>query len=202
MHELAYIFFGWLATVGTSWCLGKILLRGLSIGLHRQEEDVFAFVVGSACLSLLVFSLSCAHLANRGVFIAVMAITAGAAGWRRIFRPAGPRFPAMPETWSWLFWAVYIPFAGIYLVNALAPEASPDGATYHLGLVARYLHDGGFSRITTDFHASLPQGLEMLFLFAFAWGRHSAAALVHCTYLLALPFVILNYARRLGLPAM
>jgi hypothetical protein len=89
----------------------------------------------------------------------------------------------------------------MYLMHAAAPEASPDGSSYHLGMVGRYFHDGGFSRITTDFHASLPQGMEMLFLFAYAWGRHSAAALVHCAFLLALPLIVLAYARRIGMPA-
>ena len=40
----------------------------------------------------------------------------------------------------------------------------------------------------------------MLFLSAFLFGRHSAAALVHCTFLLVLPLVVLNYGRRIGMP--
>ena len=35
---------------------------------------------------------------------------------------------------------------------------------------------------------------------AFALGKHSAAALVHCAFLLALPLLILAYARRAGFP--
>src|SRR5262249_22119179 len=36
------------------------------------------------------------------------------------------------------------------------------------------------------FYANLSQGLEMLYLFAFAFGRHSAAAMVHFAFSLAL----------------
>jgi hypothetical protein len=90
-------------------------------------------------------------------------------------------------------------YAVLYFVNALAPEISPDGSTYHLGLVARYLREHGFHRITTNMYASLSQGLEMLFLFAFTFGRHSGAALVHFAYLIALGAAIVLYARRLGL---
>jgi hypothetical protein len=201
VHQLLRIIFGWIATAGTAWCLGKLFLRRLSVGLYRQEENVFAFVLGSACLSMLLVVLAAGQMLYRGVFLALSVVIVGLAVQRRVYRPGGPPLPPMPRQWQFLFWAVYLPFAGLYLMQALAPEASPDGSSYHLGLVRRYLHDGGFSRITNDFHASLPQGMEMLFLFAFAWGRHSAAALVHCTFLLTLPFVVLVYARRVGMPA-
>jgi hypothetical protein len=49
-------------------------------------------------------------------------------------------------------------------------------------------------------YACLSQGAEMLFLFAFAFGRHSAAALVHFSFLLALPWAMLCYGRRFGFP--
>src|ERR1019366_8789946 len=91
-------------------------------------------------------------------------------------------------------------FVVLYLANAMAPEMSPDGSTYHLGLVSRYLRAHGFERITTDLYANFSQGVEMLFLFAFAFGRHSAAALTHFAFLVTLPFAILSYARRFGFP--
>ena len=71
---------------------------------------------------------------------------------------------------------------------ALAPETSPDGMMYHLGLPNLYLQAHGIVRITTTFYATLSQGMEMLFLFAFAFGRHSAAASVH--YLFFPQFVV------------
>src|SRR5947207_14200589 len=49
-------------------------------------------------------------------------------------------------------------------------------------------------------YAALSQGIEMLFLFAFAFGRHSAAALTHFAFLVTLPLAMLSYARRFGFP--
>src|SRR5260370_10023181 len=40
----------------------------------------------------------------------------------------------------------------------------------------------------------------MLFLFAYAFGRHSAAALTHFAFLVTLPLAMLCYARRFGFP--
>ncbi|MDQ6707892.1 MAG: glycosyltransferase family 39 protein, partial [Acidobacteriota bacterium] len=111
------------------------------------------------------------------------------------------RLPPLPRFWKWLFAAVFLPFAIYYFVNALAPESSPDGSSYHLGLVARYLRQRGFGHITNSMFANLSQGMEMLFLFAFGIGRHSAAALVHFAYLLVLPMCMVCYARRFKMPA-
>ncbi|MCU1261638.1 MAG: hypothetical protein JWO80_4523, partial [Bryobacterales bacterium] len=75
---------------------------------------------------------------------------------------------------------------------------SPDGVSYHLGLVSRYLRWHSFGHITTNMYANLSEGLEMLFLFAFAFGRHSAAAMIEFAFLLALPLGMLSYGRRFG----
>jgi hypothetical protein len=91
-------------------------------------------------------------------------------------------------------------FVVLYLANAMAPEISPDGATYHLGLVSRYLREHGFVRITDNLYAAMPEGVEMLFLFAFAFGKHSAAALVHFVFFVALGWQVFSYARRRGFP--
>ncbi len=40
----------------------------------------------------------------------------------------------------------------------------------------------------------------MLFLFAFAFGKHSAAAMVHFAFLLALVWQMIAYSRRAGFP--
>jgi len=73
--------------------------------------------------------------------------------------------------------------------------SQPDGSGYHLGLVARYLREHGLNRITTNMYANLSQGAEMLFLFAFAFGRHSAAALVHLAFTFALAAGMICYGR-------
>ncbi len=55
-------------------------------------------------------------------------------------------------------------------------------------------------RITTNMYASLGAGVEMLFVPAFAFGRHSAAALVHFAFTVALALAIFAYGRRIGKP--
>src|SRR6059058_1989054 len=52
-----------------------------------------------------------------------------------------------------------------------------------------------------DYHALyayLSQGMEMLFLVAFAFGGHSAAAMVHFAFLTSLPLLMVCYGRRFG----
>ena len=200
MKPLIYIVLGWLLTATSSWCAGMLLLRRLSVRLYREEERVLAFVVGSACVSTAVFLVTALHLVYKGVFLAFALVLIAFAIRQRVWQPRGESLPVLSAVWRLLFLEIYLPFAGLYLIYALAPEASPDGSTYHLGLVARYVREHGFPAITTDFYASLSQGMEMLFLSAFLFGRHSAAALVHCTFLLVLPLVILNYGKRIGRP--
>src|SRR4029078_4183948 len=99
-----------------------------------------------------------------------------------------------------LFAVPFAPYAVLYFVNALTPETSPAGVTYHLGSVLRWWTDHGFARYTDNLYANLPQGLEMVFLVAFSVGRHSAAKLVHFAWLLALPWLVLSYGARFGMP--
>ena len=200
MKPLVYVLLGWLLTVASSWCAGMLFLRRLSVPLYRQEEKALAFVLGSACLSTVVFFLAALHLVYKGVFLALALLLIAAAIQQRVWRPRGESLPALPAVWRLLFLEIYLPFAALYFIYALAPEASPDGSTYHLGLVARYVREHGFPAITTNIYASLSQGMEMLFLFAFMFGRHSAAALVHCTFLLVLPVIVMNYGKRVGMP--
>ena len=65
-----------------------------------------------------------------------------------------------------------------------APEIQPDAVYYHLGLVASTPASATFPE-RIDFYDILPQGMEMLYLFAFAFGRHTAAKLVHFAFLIA-----------------
>ncbi len=201
MPQPVYILFGAAFTVLTAIALGKLLLRGLGLRLYRTEETLLAYFAGSACLSVLVFALAAARLAYKGVFLAVGMAVIGAALWRGLHRENGDRLPPLSRFWKVLFGGLFAIYAVVYLVNAMTPERSPDGSAYHLGLVARYYREHGFRLLTTNMYANLSQGVEMLYLYAFAFGRHSAAALVHCSFLLALPLTMLTYTRRFGFPA-
>ena len=197
MPQAFYILLGATLTVATAIALGRLLFRALALRFPRGEEYVFALVTGAACLSLLVFALTAVGLAYKAVFLglAVLAIVP-AMRRSRIGSPACPAGQAgLP-----ILLLVFVAFTCLYFFNAMAPEISPDGATYHLGLVSRYLREHGFHRITTDIYASLSQGFEMLFLFAFAFGRHSAAALVHFAFTVALALAMFFYGRRIGQP--
>jgi hypothetical protein len=185
------------------------------------ERVVFAFGVGAVCLSTLVFGLCAIGMARTpwlvgasSVVIAGAVVHVCGAGlrparglrprsWRAASPPQGAALPhqtARSTRWLILCWIIAVPFAIVYLVNAAAPEISPDGTYYHLGVVRQYFNHGGFFRWTNNLYASFPQGCEMLFLVAYAIGRHSAAALVHCAFLFALPAALIAYGRRFELP--
>ncbi|HPQ14718.1 MAG TPA: discoidin domain-containing protein [Bryobacteraceae bacterium] len=200
--QLFYILFGAVLTVAVSIAMGKLLLVALGLRFRREEDHIFSFVTGSACLSLLVFALAATHTARKGVFLAlgVAAIGAAVAAARRRPPLIEKPLPALPRYWKILAGALFALFTYPYFFNALAPETSPDGAAYHLGLVSRYFRAHGFYRITTNMYAYLSQGTEMLYLYAFAFGRHSSTALVHFAFLLTLPMAMLAYARRFGFP--
>jgi hypothetical protein len=201
MRAVLSILFGASLTIATAWALGAIVLRKLSVALYRVEERLFSFMVGSACLSAIVFALATAHLARRGVFLALGILIIGYAVYSGAHRRKGNEFPPLPRLWKWVFAAVFSVFTVLYFFNALAPEVSPDGMAYHLGEVAKYYRAHGFVRITTNMYGNLSQGVELLFLHAFTYGKNSAAALLHYSFLLCLTFLILSYGRRLGHPA-
>jgi hypothetical protein len=200
MRAVLAILFGASLTVATAWSIGAILLRKLSLSLYRMEERLFAFMLGSACLSAVMFALAAFKLVHRGVLLALAILAIGYACYSRAYRAKGSAFPALPKRWKLVFVVAFGFFTVLYFFNALAPEVSPDGIAYHLGEVAKYSRAHGFVRITTNMYGNLSQGIELLFLYAFTFGKHSAAALVHFAFLLCLTFLMLAYGRRLGRP--
>lgn len=166
---------------------------GLGRAWFRQTQVPHEIVlaIGAALLSLVVFFLLAAGVAGRTAFAAV-----AAAGIMVLFLARGNiRRPTME--WSRPLW-ILLPFAVLYLVHALAPEIQPDAVGYHLGNVAEYLRLGRFPD-SVDFYEVLPHGVEMLFAFAFSFGGHSAAKLVHFALFAASIPLIHSIARRLGL---
>ncbi len=194
------ILFAAAFTFVTSLAAGKILLRLLRVKLCRSEEFFLGFVAGSACLSMAVFLLSAMHLAYTAVFLAAGVAILSAAFFSGSMQFAARTLDAVPRQWSILFVAFYALFACFYLVAALTPEASSDGAMYHVALPALFLREHHIPAITTSMLAAFSEGAEMLYLFAFSFGRHSATAMVHLSFLLMAPWGILSYARRIGSP--
>jgi len=201
MRVVLAILFGASLTIVTAWSLGAILLRKLSLTLYRAEERLLAFIVGSALLSAIMFVLASLRIVHKGVLLVLAVAAFGYAFFSGAYRSRGKPFPPIPRLWKLIFGGAFTAFTVLYFFNALAPESSPDAMAYHLGEVAKYYRAHGFVRITTNFYGTLTQGIELLFFHAFVFGKHSAAALVHYTFLLCLTFLILSYGRRLGHPA-
>lgn len=200
MPQVVYILFGAAFTGAVSWALGRVLFERLKLKLYRCEEHVLAFVAGSTVLSLGMFLLAAVHGVRKGL---LLALGAGILVWTfrsGAHRSKGEALASLPRVWQIALGVAFALFGVLYLANAMAPEISPDGSAYHLRFVADYHRAHGFVRITTNMYANLSQGLELLFLFAYVFGRHSAAAMVHMLYLFALPWMMLSWARRNGHP--
>ncbi len=202
MPKALSVLFGAGFAVICAWALGRMLLKRARFGLAREEEHLLAFVCGAPLLSLLVTAM-CAVRVVYDATLLLAGVLIMAAAWKdgAFRRSTAERLPALPRLWKWLFWTVFAVYGLIALIVAMAPEISPDGSGYHLGLVSRYYREHGFARVDTNMYAALSQGLEMLFLWAFAFGRHSAAAMVHCAFYLATPLLMLRFGQRSGVPA-
>lgn len=199
--QVVYIVAGAALTVASSLALGRLVIDRLSLKLARDQRWLLSFPVGAAVLHLLVFLAAVVGQARRSVFVGLGAAVLAAA-WRFRRSAAAETPPArLPRAWKAAFLALAGVFGAVYLCHAMAPETSPDGVTYHLGLVSRYARDFGFRPVATNMYAHLSQGVEMLYLMAFSLGRHSAASLTHLAFLVWLPLAILAWARRVGAPA-
>lgn len=58
MPQSLPILYGAVFTVLVSAAAGNLLLRRLGLKFHRAENLLLGFVLGSACLSSLVFALA------------------------------------------------------------------------------------------------------------------------------------------------
>jgi hypothetical protein len=187
------ILFGALFTAATCLACGRLLLRG------AVTDIGITFVCGASILSLAIFLLAAIHAVYPPVFLA-LGVGSALLGCRRASAQRSPEKPIKVPPALYALVPLFAVYFAIYFVHAMAPEVSPDGTAYHLGLVARYFREHGFHPITANIYASLSQGIELLFLFAFAFGKHSAAALVHLAFLVALVWQMFTYGRREGFP--
>lgn len=203
MKDVFYILLATALIAAASTLAGNALLRSLRVKLYRAEALFLGFVLGSAFLAAAAFAVAVAGRARRGAFFVTAAVIIAISLWRGGHKlPAGhfSERPAgiTPRWWRFAFWAFYVVFGAVYLSIALAPEASLDGSSHYLSQVARWARQFGFA--PGDLRPSAPDGVEMLFLFAYTIGHHSAAAMVELLFLCALPLGMLAYAHRLGEP--
>lgn len=203
---------GALFTITACYSLGSFLLARMRVTLARAEKAPLAFTLGAAVLHLEMVAVLTLHAAYTPVLVVLLAAAIGAALWSGDWRlpPAKPAFPreGFARVIGGLFLVAGAAFSVVYFANAWAPEISPDGSTYHLPLIARYLRVHGFQAVPTNLYADLSQGVEMVFLPAFAIAHAlspqalsvggSAAALVHFAFLIALGLAVRAYGHRTG----
>jgi Dolichyl-phosphate-mannose-protein mannosyltransferase len=181
------ILFGGILTLITAGSLGCIFLR------RTPAPPDIVFGVGAVLESTIVFFLLLTHHADWRFFLALGFVALPVSSIYRSPPLDSLRLAGWVRIGAILIFAAY----GVwYFVNALAPEISPDGVTYRLGLPSEYVRLRGFpDRIT--FYDMFPQGIEMLYTVAFALGRHSAAKLVEFGFFIATLPLIFRIGRRL-----
>lgn len=193
---------GGALTVLTAAFLGRTALARLS-GLRGRltvaEGWILSFATGAALLSGTMFLLCTAgQVTDAAVLLLGVAATASWLRWGRW--TWSPVTLGQPPIRRLHLLALMVPaaiYGTVYLVHTLAPETRSDAMGYHLGLVQRYYRANGFEPVTTNIYAQISQGAEMLYLFAYAIGRESAAKIVHFSFLVATVGAILCLARRL-----
>lgn len=159
-----------LFVIGSAYSLGRAVTR---------RNDIYCLAAGSGLLSLCIYALALSGLAKASA-LGVLGGLALASSWNvprpQWRRPSGE-------------WLAILPFATLYISHAIGPEIQPDAAGYHLGLTAEWLRSGKLPD-RAGFYEVLPQGMEMLFGMAMAFGGMSAAKLVHLAFFFAcLPLI-------------
>jgi hypothetical protein len=200
MIQALAALFGAALTVAACYSAGALLVDALHVKLRRSERLPLAFILGAACLHVAVFAILALRIAYWPVLAGLVGGIVGFAAWKGALGIKGEPEEHLTKGLKQLCYLLFGAFSLLYFFHALAPETSPDGPGYHLGLVARELQARGFERITTNMYAALGAGVEMLYVPAVSIGRYSAAALVHFSFAIALALAMLAYGRRLGKP--
>ena len=197
--SVSVILLGFFCCALTSLAFGLAAIRALKIDFDKSESIAIGYVIGSAINGLLTFGLGLSGAIGKPVFITITLISVAILWQQGSWFTGLPKYSGSPAPVAirLLLLLAFVFYGAIYFRQALSPEISPDGTEYHLGLVNLWTHAGRIYKIA-DIYAAFPEGMEMLYLFAFAIGRHSAAALVHLSFLIDLPVLILLYGRRFG----
>jgi hypothetical protein len=118
MTQVLLLLFAASFTYVVSLGAGKMLIALLRLKLYRSEEFFFGFVLGSAMLSTLVFALTAARLAYRGVFLASGLAIIALAAWRGAYRFSAERLPPLDIYWRIALGILYTGYAILYLKSA------------------------------------------------------------------------------------
>ena len=190
-----------LLALAVSFAYGRSLLRfapDVLAELRPLELHLFSLGLGFAALSQLVYLLGLCGLYYDAAFI-VLVLTAAFA-WMKAgrFAAAGrtESVDATERPWRLAVCALAVPILPYWIANALAPEIGSDALGYHLGLVARYYREHALVPATNSVYSFLSQGVEMVYLFAYSFGRANAPKIVHFGLFLATLAAIVSFARR------
>jgi hypothetical protein len=193
MYDLFAIAAGYSFATAAILGTGRAVVRRLGLAVSVLEELALCWIAGAALFSLAILALAAAHWIQPPV-LAALGVGGIVAGW---FAPPGRRLaspiPIPPAVVSAIFLAVYF-------VAALAPSLDSDGYRYHLGFPRLYIDAGGLIPVTLDFYSAFPQGIEMLYLFALAFGGFSVANLLHWNFYCALVTGVFVTGARLSTP--
>jgi hypothetical protein len=177
---------------------GQLFFRAIRLKLPSREAVFLGFLTGASLVSTAMFLLASGRLVYTKVIL-IGGLTTIAA-WLWLCRPRWNQTSDLSTLWRIVFWLPLAVYGCLYFFAALMPETSADGTVYHLGLIATYYDHRGFMAMPNDIFAGLPEGIEMLFWIGFAFGKHSAAAMVHLLFLAAMPFGMLAFGERLKQP--
>ncbi len=200
MWQAFWALVGAAATVAACYATGALMVDWAKAPLKKPERFPLSFVLGASILHLIIFEMLALKIAYRPAVVGLLAVPIAFAVWRGSWRLRGEEAEPLSAGLKIFYGVIFAAFTVVYFFHAWAPESSPDGSSYHLGLVARYLRAHGFEQIITNMYANLSAGVEMLYVPAFAIGKHSAGALVHYAFLVALAMTMFAYGRRIGKP--
>jgi hypothetical protein len=200
MWQAIWALLGAAVTVAGCYAAGALLVDWARAPLQRPERFPLSFVLGASVLHLIIFAMLATKIAYRPLLVVLVVAAVALAIWKGSWRLKGDSVTSLSLELKLFSGAIFAAFTVVYFFHAWAPESSPDGSSYHLGLVQRYLGIHGFEKVITTMYASLSAGVEMLYFPAFSIGKHSAAALVHYAFLVSLALAMFAYGRRIGKP--
>ncbi len=185
MIESARILFAAALAIGACVAAGRMVLRRfVPAALTRGEATLLAFVPGAACLSPLWFLCTWCGWTPPWLFVVAQLVVI-VVGFLVRLKTKPFVTQDLPAPWRLGFLVIFALFTLLYVSHAVGGGRVPAGWTV--------------SRFTTDLEGGLPRGVEMVLLPAFKLGGRTAAGLVRVAFLIALPWLMLAWARRAGI---
>lgn len=197
LQGVIVLAFFMLASVAAGTPFVRSLLGAAATQAFPLETTLYAFGLGGASLSLLIFVT-----ANLGLLCpaAVVALLA-AAGFLAIFTDLAPAWRDARSRLSPTVLAAVTPFLALALMCALAEPASTDALRYHLSLPAAYLQQHSLHPVPNNFYSFWPMATEMLYAAGLSTFGETAPALIHLGFAIAAALMLQCMSTRGAVPA-